>query len=39
VLQRVEGEVGEAGDVVAGRVYAEDAALVARPIAVAPKPL
>ena len=34
VLQRVEPEVGEAGDVVAGRVYAEDAALVTRPVAV-----
>ena len=35
VLERVEAEVGEAGDVVAGRVYAEDPALVARSIAVA----
>ena len=34
VLERVEAEVGEAGDVVAGCVYAEDAALVARSIAV-----
>ena len=34
VLQRVEAEVGEAGDVVAGCVYAEDAALVTRPVAV-----
>ena len=34
VLERVEAEVGEAGDVVPGRVYAEDAAFVARSIAV-----
>ena len=34
VLERVEAEVGETGDVVPGCVYAEDAALVARPIAV-----
>ena len=38
VLQRVEAEVGEPGDVVPGCVYAKDAALVARPIAVG-KPL
>ena len=30
VLERVEAEVGEAGDVVPGCVYAEDAAFVAR---------
>ena len=30
VLERVEAEVGEAGDVVPGRVDAEDAAFVAR---------
>jgi hypothetical protein len=35
MLERVEAEVGEAGDVVPGRVYAEDAALIARPIALA----
>ena len=35
VLERVEAEVGEAGDVVAGRVYAEDAAFVTRSIAIA----
>ena len=34
VLQRVEAEVGEPGDVVAGRVYAEHPALVARAVAV-----
>ena len=34
VLQRVEAEVGEPGDVVAGRVYAEDPAFVARALAV-----
>src|SRR5690349_22575314 len=34
VLQRVEAEVGQPGDVVAGCVYAKDAALVARTIAV-----
>ena len=33
VLQRVEGEVGEAGDIRAGGVDAEDAALVARSVA------
>ena len=33
VLQRVEGEVRQAGDVVAGGVDAEDAALVARSVA------
>src|SRR5262249_50920745 len=35
VLEGVEPEVGEAGDVVAGRVHAEDAALIARSIALA----
>jgi uncharacterized repeat protein (TIGR01451 family) len=39
VLQRVEAEVGEAGDVVAGRVYAEDAAFLARRIAIYRLPL
>ena len=39
VLQRVEAEVGEAGDVVAGCVYAEDATLVVRSIAVDSEPL
>ncbi len=39
VLQRVEAEVGEAGDVVPGCVYAEDAAFVARAIAVGREPL
>ena len=34
VLERVEAEVGEAGDVAAGRVHAEDPALVARAIAI-----
>ena len=34
VLERVEREVGEAGDVVAGRVDAEHPALVARAVAV-----
>ena len=34
VLERVEREVGEPGDVVLGRVDAEDAALVARAVAV-----
>ena len=34
VLERVEREVGEPGDVVAGRVHAEDAALVARAVAI-----
>ena len=34
VLERVEGEVGEAGDVVAGCVNAEHPALVARSVAV-----
>jgi hypothetical protein len=38
VLERVEAEVGEAGDVVPGRVYAEDAALIARSIALAERP-
>ena len=33
VLERVEREVRQAGDVVAGRVDAEDAALVARSVA------
>jgi hypothetical protein len=35
MLKRVEAEVGEAGDLVAGRVYAEDPALVARSVALA----
>ena len=39
VLQRVEAEVGEAGDVVPGCVYAEDPAFVARAIAVDRRPL
>ena len=34
VLERVEREVGEPGDVVAGRVDAEDPALVARAVAI-----
>jgi hypothetical protein len=34
MLKRVEAEVGEAGDVAAGRVHAEDAALIARTIAI-----
>ena len=34
VLERVEREVGEPGDVVPGRVDAEDAALVARSVAI-----
>ena len=34
VLERVEGEVREAGDVVLGRVDAEDAALVTRSVAM-----
>jgi hypothetical protein len=34
VLQRVEGEVGESGDLRSGRVDAEDAALVARSVAM-----
>ena len=34
VLEGVEREVGEAGNVVLGRVYAKDAALIARPVAV-----
>ena len=39
VLQRVEGEVGEAGYVVIGRVDAEDAALVARAVALVEREL
>jgi hypothetical protein len=39
VLKRVEGEIGQAGDIVSGRVYAEDAALIAWPIAVDQRPL
>ena len=39
VLQRVEAEVGEAGDVVAGCVYAEHPAFVARAVAVDRVPL
>jgi hypothetical protein len=34
VLERVEAEVGEPGDVAAGCVYAEDPALIARAIAI-----
>ncbi len=34
VLQRVEGEVGQARDLALGRVYAEDATFVARSVAV-----
>ncbi len=34
VLERVEREVGEPGDLAAGRVDAEDPALVARAVAV-----
>src|SRR6185437_15595033 len=34
VLKREQGEVGDAGDVVSRRKYAEDAALVARAIAM-----
>ena len=34
VLERVEREVGELRDLLAGRVHAEDAALVARAVAV-----
>ena len=34
VLERVEREVGQAGDVVPGRVDPEDAALVARAVAI-----
>ena len=34
VLERVEAEVGEAGDLTAGRVHAEDPALIARAIAI-----
>jgi hypothetical protein len=34
MLEGVEAEVGEPGDVVAGRVYAEHAALIARSIAL-----
>ena len=39
MLKRVEAEVGEPGDVVPGRVYAEHAALVARSLAVDGRPL
>ena len=39
VLQRVEAEVGEAGDVVAGRVYAKHPAFLARAVAVDEHPL
>jgi len=39
VLKRVEREVGEAGDVVPGCVYAEDAAFLARRIAIYLLPL
>ena len=34
VLEREQGEVGNAGDVVSGRVDAENAALVARSVAM-----
>jgi hypothetical protein len=34
VLERIEPEVGETCDVAAGRVYAEDPALIARAIAI-----
>ena len=34
VLERVEGEVGEPGDVALRRVDAEDTTLVARPVPV-----
>ena len=34
VLKRVEGKVGEPGDLTLGREYAEDATLVARPVPV-----
>ena len=39
VLERVEGEVGEAGRVAPRRVHAEDAALIARSVAVGNRPL
>ena len=39
VLQRVESEVGETGDVVAGSVYAKNPAFLARAVAVAENPL
>ena len=39
VLQRVQREVGEPGDVRLGRVHAEDAALVARSVAMVELPL
>ena len=39
VLQRVEAEVGEAGDVVPGCVYAEHPAFLARAVAVYLLPL
>jgi hypothetical protein len=38
MLQCVEAEVRQSGDVVAGCVYAKDAAFITRPIAVG-KPL
>src|SRR5215469_8924339 len=39
VLQRVEAEVGQAGDVVPRCVYAEDAAFLPRPLAIEAEPL
>src|SRR6185503_14648564 len=39
VLQRVEREVGEPGDVVARRVYAEHPAFITRAVAVGREPL
>ena len=39
VLECVEAEVGEAGDIVAGCEYAKHAALIARSIAVGERPL
>ena len=39
VLERVEAEVGEPGDVVPGRVHAEHPALIARAVAVRDRPL
>jgi hypothetical protein len=39
VLERVQAEVGETGDVVARRVYAEDAALITRAVTVRDRPL
>jgi hypothetical protein len=39
VLQRVEAEVGEAGDIVPGCVYTEDAAFLARRVVIYLLPL